>query len=381
MHIKKAIFNHFRNLNTTLSLGPHFNVFTGSNGQGKTNILEGIHVAAYGRSFRAGRLVDLVQFDKESARVELQVDNKGVSTPVSVQLSKGSRTHTVGGAENASLAEVGERLRVIFFGPDDLRLVKGSPRLRRDFLDRAITIHYLPYARLLKGYQRLLRQRNLLLRDFQGRPNPPVTLMETYEEQLARHAAQIIRFRLKYLREFIPKACDLVQQHTDSHLTLSIAYAASGSLQPDESTASDALQKLLTALYRKTRAQDACGSTTSVGPHLDDLELTLNGKNARYFASQGEQRQLAVAFKLAQLSLWKERFGVKPVLLLDDVTSELDSRRTGLLFSLVSRWQVQTLISTTSPPDVLLEAEDCRFFDVREGVVQRRPKGDNQKGV
>jgi DNA replication and repair protein RecF len=370
MKLIRASLVDFRNVTATIEFSPGINVLVGRNGQGKTNVLEALHVLARGTSFRPGRLSDLVRFDQPSARVELAVEGDGVITPLVLTVAAGGdRRLSVGGREKASLADVADHLRVIFFGPEDLQLVKGSPGGRRDFLDQAIAGHHPPYAERLRGYQRLLRERNLLLRELDfGRP-PPFGLMESYEDELARHAAQILSQRLKYLREFAPIATRLVSDHTAGRLQLSLRYVSPFQPLEDEGLveARDILPRFRQHL-EESRNEDASGGRTSVGPHLDDLELEVNGRPARFFASQGEQRQLAVSLKVAQLALWKERFGVNPILLLDDILSELDPERSRLLFTRVTEWQVQTLLTTTDRTDVILEG-DCRFFRVEEGQV------------
>lgn len=345
---------------------PGLNLFFGGNGQGKTNILEAIFVSCHVRSFRAARNTDFIAFGEDAARIELAVDSDGVTMPVVTQISGKEKRHSLAGKDNASMREIAEVLRVVFFGPEDLTLVKGSPAVRREFLDRAIALHDVDYGRCLKGYQKLLRERNLLLRDFSaGRP-PPGGLMETYEEELGRHGARLILRRKAYLEQFAPRASRFVQEHTDSNLNLEVLYDSTVLTDSeDEAT----LAATLTAGLGEKRRTDMKVGYTTRGPHADDLDIQVNGQPARYYSSQGEQRQVAVAFKLAQLAVWREIYDIAPVLLLDDVASELDDQRVRRLFSVVTGWQVQTLISTTSKPDVLLDG-DVKMFVVEKGEIK-----------
>lgn len=371
MKLVFATLTDFRNVTARAEFSPGINVLIGSNGQGKSNVLEAIYVATLGSSFRPGRLADLVRFDAPVARVELGIDDDGIVTPIVMTVAAGGeRRLSVGGQENASLADVAQHLRLVFFGPEDLNLVKGSPGGRRDFLDGAIAGHHPPYADRLKGYAKLLRERNQLLRDYNHGVPPPFEIVESYEEELARHAAQILSQRVKFLREFAPVANRLALDHTDGRLNLEVGYASKFSpLDDDGLTEAADIYPRFKAELAARRTDDAPSGRTSIGPHVDDLSLTVNGHPARYFASQGEQRQLAVSLKIAQLSLWKERFGVHPVLLLDDVLSELDPERARLLFSRVTQWHVQTLLTTTTREDVVLEG-DCRFFKVEGGQIR-----------
>ena len=369
MHITSATYRDFRNVRGTFEPCPGVNVLFGANGQGKTNALEGIYVTCYGRSFRPGKQTDLIRFDASAARVELAVEGDGVLSKVSVTLADGERRHGVDGNEGCSLLDVASYLRVIFFGPEDLALVKGSKSVRRDFLDRAIAFQDPAHGKLLREYQKLLRERNQLLRDFSTGRAPPGGLMESFEEELARRGAALLDARLGYLEEFLPLAVARVSEHTAARLELEGAYDSSVDLPPAEGRRAELEKRLLAELAARRRS-DMPAARTSVGPHLDDLALNLNGREARFFASQGEQRQVAVALKLAQLQLWREKFGTNPVLLLDDVASELDDERAQLLFSVISGWGIQTLISTTSKPDVVLEG-DSRFFEVAQGTIQQ----------
>jgi len=370
MRIIKATLIDFRNLSGTIELCPHINVLFGRNGQGKTNFLEALYVVCHGKSFRPGKLSDMVRFEREFATAELEVEQASVVTPVRLVVSGAERRLSVGGRENCSLAEVGEALRVVLFGPEDLHIVKGGKSIRRDFLDSAIIVHHPPYAQLIRGYQKLLKERNLLLREFGGRHPPPFGLMETYEDELARHGAQLLSYRLKYVREFSPVAVELVSVHTDSKLELILNYDCTIELEAATPSAGE-LAPILRDKLKERRSSDAAAGATSVGPHRDDLEIVLNGKPARFFASQGEQRQVAVSLKLAQLGVWKKRFNLNPILLLDDVMSELDQERSLLLFSLIAEWEVQTVISTTTMPDMLLNGRNF-LFEVEKGRLERR---------
>ncbi len=378
MFIKKATYYDFRNLTLSVELGPGFNVFTGRNGQGKTNLLEGIYVATFGRGFRPGKLSHLVRFGTQACRVALEVEENGITTELGLVMQGHDKNHSVAGKERCSLGDVAQSLRLVFFGPDDLALVKGAPALRREFLDRAIWVHYPPYSDLMKRYQQHMKERNRVHKELKEGAVHPKELLPSIEEELVRQGAQVISYRLKYLRELIPEAVKLVREHTADKLELTTRYLCS--IQPEESADSELLSSdpkelatLFKAALEEAREADKASGTTSVGPHVDDLDLHLQGKPARFFGSQGEQRAVAVCLKLAQLALWTQRFGVKPVLLLDDVSSELDETRTALLMRTIASWGIQTLLTTTSPPAVLLDDPAVRLFLVEGGHVQPIP--------
>jgi len=371
MFVSRLACQDFRNLTITLELGSGYNVFAGRNGQGKTNVLEALYVTCFGRSFRPGKLVHLIRHGAGQARVQATVDDGDVQTELSLELTETSKRHGAAGKENCGLAEVASTLRMVFFGPDDLALVKGAPALRREFLDRAIWVHYPPYADLMKRYVQHMRSRNRLLKEQrEQRRKVAPELLASVEELLCKEGAQVVSYRLKYLRELVPEAVRLVHDHTAGALALGVSYLPSIEGPLAEMDQGAIASKFLAAL-EAVRTDDYASCSTSVGPHVDDMEFTLNARPARFFGSQGEQRAVAVCFKLAQLALWTERFGVKPVLLLDDVSSELDAERTALLMSTISKWGIQTLLTTTSPPDVLLGDPEVRVFRVEGGRVQQ----------
>lgn len=374
MYLRKATYYDFRNLSLTVELGPGFNVFTGSNGQGKTNLLEGIYVTCFGKGFRPGKLSHLIRHGAAGCRVNLEVVEQEVVTELGLLMQGHDKNHSVAGKERCSLNEVAQSLRLVFFGPDDLALVKGAPALRREFLDRAIWVHYPPYVDLMKRYLQHMKERNRIHKELREGVSHPRELLPAVEEEMVRQGSLVISYRLKYLRELVPEAVSLVREHTADRLELASRYQCS---LPTESQQMDVLPveaKELIPLYlaalERTREADRLAATTSVGPHVDDLELELQGKPARFFGSQGEQRAVAVCLKLAQLALWTQRFRVKPVLLLDDVSSELDEARTTLLMKTIASWGIQTLLTTTSPPVVLLGDPAVRLFKVEAGQVQ-----------
>jgi len=396
--LRQATFHRFRNLDGTVEFCPGINFFTGRNGQGKSNVLESIFVGAHGRSFRAGKLVDLIKFGEPSALVDLVVCRDEADTPVSVTITPSERKLSIGGRTDCDAAEAMDWLRVIFFGPEDLDIVKGAPAARREFLDRAISAHYPPYATTLKTYNKLLRERNQLLRDIAARRPPPGGLMEAYEAELAKSGALLFSQRTRYVGELAPAATTAVREHTGGRLGLDVRYACAWAgqlpekpvspediqaLPPAGGAARDAMPPasritpdLLESRLVSARGADVSLGRTSVGPHTDDLDLDLNGKPARFFGSQGEQRQVAVSLKLAQLALWRNKFRVNPVLLLDDVMSELDPERQRLLLHAIDGWRVQTLISTTSKPDVVVEGSVC-VFEVEEGRIRHVGQGNS----
>jgi DNA replication and repair protein RecF len=206
-------------------------------------------------------------------------------------------------------------------------------------------------------------------------------LQEAFEEELAGYGARWVEYRLKYLKELGPVASRILLEHSNGALELQIRYVHSmPDLDESGEWDSRGMSRRLYRILGERRSDDSASGMTSVGPHLDDLEILVNGKSGRHFASQGEQRAVVVALKLAQLSLWKEKFSIAPVLLLDDVSSELDPERNERLFQLISDWQIQTILTTTFPLDVLSRWPEGCLMEVSDGTVQGAVGTDNGKG-
>jgi DNA replication and repair protein RecF len=381
MWIRELETRGFRNLSGRVHFSPGINVLRGRNGQGKTNVIEAIYTSCFPRSFRGGRITDLIRFNEDTAWVRLLVEDDGIQSEIRTIHSPGRRIQGLGGKDNCAPAEVVKRLKVIFFGPDELALVKGGPALRREFIDRALGTHHYPFLELQQRYARVLKERNQLLRDLGSFRKVSIALQEAFEEELAGYGARWVEYRLKYLKELGPVASRILLEHSNGALELQIRYVHSmPDLDESGEWDSRGMSRRLYRILGERRSDDSASGMTSVGPHLDDLEILVNGKSGRHFASQGEQRAVVVALKLAQLSLWKEKFSIAPVLLLDDVSSELDPERNERLFQLISDWQIQTILTTTFPLDVLSRWPEGCLMEVSDGTVQGAVGTDNGKG-
>jgi DNA replication and repair protein RecF len=334
----------FRNLQPSL-LEPHprFNVLSGDNGQGKTNILEAIYLLGTLRSFRAARTEEMVQFTTERASVRARVEKLGVERLLEVTLAPGHKNARVDG-KGARASDYFGGFNVVLFAPEDLRLPRGAPSGRRRFMDRAVWNAHPAYLNEVQTYERVLKSRNALLRE-----NGPRDLLEVYDEQLARAAVPIVSRRRALIEELRPLAQHAFARVTQTGLALEMEYETALDI-------SNIAESMLMRLDNDKR-KDAARGATSSGPHVDDLDFALDGKPARLYASQGQLRAIVLALKIAEIEFLRIKLGDAPVLLLDDVSSELDPTRNAQLFDFLRSVPCQAFITTTHPSHVLLSEE------------------------
>ncbi len=387
MHLLDLECEHFRNLSgcpgSPLVLDPHprFNIFEGANGQGKTNLLEAIYVLGTLRSFREPRTRTLVQWDADSAIVRGRIERRGVERTLAVELAPRGRRAMVDGKAVKRLSDYFGHLHMVVFGPEDLVLTKGGPSNRRSFLDRAIFNERPVYLEEARAYQTALEHRNELLR----RGGPMVqdpAVMASFDEQLATRGARVLRRRLTFLARYRPVFERVFTRITGGSHGVAMRYsspvlaqigapaAAPDTLGSDDPTApSEAtLGQGLADLLERSREVDGRRRYTTRGPHADDLVLTLDAHEARTHASQGQHRAFALALKIAELEIAEEALGAAPVLLLDDVSSELDRTRNAQLMAHLDRSGGQVFITTTDRAWIQVTG-DTRVFRVEEGSV------------
>ncbi len=325
---------------------PGVNVFIGANGQGKTNLLEAVAMLALSASPRARRELELVGPVAPASRIEAEVESSGRRMELTIALAvDGARAHRtieVDGARRRAVDLPGH-FRVTLFWPDDLGLIKAGPEQRRRFLNQLLVQVEPGYARALSGLRRILEQRNSLLKRIAAGEDAPGVL-EVWNEELVRVGTEVADARATAVRELAPEAARCHAEIGGGE-RLEIDY-----LGPPED---------LAAAVQNSLADDLRRGSTSVGPHRDDLRVLLDGRDARGYASQGQQRTAVVSLKLAEAELVARRTGERPVLLLDDVLSELDLERRGALLRQVGSGG-QVVITSVDvgpfPPDLIAGA-------------------------
>lgn len=395
MLITHLSLTNFRNfLNLELDLPPHMMVFQGGNAQGKTNLLESIYLLATARSLRARTDRELINWEATKEHLpfaRLWAEVQRPSGPVKVELGlQGHRESTEGvGSEQPSLY-VNKRIRVngvarravdlvgqmqvVMFGSQDIDLVGGAPTLRRRYLDIALSQIDPRYLRSLQAYNRIILQRNHLLRlirESRARANQ----LAFWDDELVNTGSYLIVQRQRAVVALADLAAAIHRQLTGDQEVLQIIYVGSVAKQVeglDEGTQLDAVAEAFQEELRVAQAREIDRGMTLVGPHRDDLQLLANGVDMGVFASRGQQRTIAISLKLAEASLMQAKSGDQPILLLDDVLSELDAERCRQLLKSATGYQ-QVLITTTSEPGNMesnLLAQATRF-KVQRGRIER----------
>jgi len=336
---------------------PGVNVFLGANGQGKTNLLESVAMLALSASPRARREVELVGPVAAASRIEAEVESSGrrmeLVIALNVEGERARRTIEVDGARRRAVDLPGH-FRVTLFWPDDLGLVKAGPDQRRRFLNQLLVQVQPGYARALSGLRRILEQRNSLLKRIVA-GEAGADELEVWNAELVRVGTEVVDARANAVNELAPEAARCHAEIGGGE-RLQIEY-----LGPPEDMA---------AAVHNSLAEDLRRGTTSIGPHRDDLRLLLGGQDARGYGSQGQQRTAVVSLKLAEAELVARRTGERPVLLLDDVLSELDLERRGALLRQVGGGG-QVVITSVDvgpfPPDLIAKAS---IWNVEAGQVE-----------
>ena len=349
--------NHRNYASLDLTPGEGVNVFIGPNGQGKTNLLEAVAMLALSSSPRARRDQELVGPVGPGSRIEAQVATgqsvRELSIALDVEGDRAHRTIEVDGQRRRAVDLPGH-FRVTLFWPDDLGLVKAGPEVRRRFLNQMLVQVEPGYARALSGLRRILEQRNSLLKRIAAGEAGEDTL-DVWDDELVRVGSEIVDARAKAVTQLRPEAARCHAQIAGGE-RLEIAYEG-----PSEN---------LRAAVHNSRSEDLRRGSTSVGPHRDDLRIVLDGQDARAYASQGQQRTAVVSLKLAEAALIGERTGERPVLLLDDVLSELDGeRRAALLQEVAAGGQVivTSVEAGPFPPELIARA---MVWTVTEGRIE-----------
>lgn len=363
MRVERLILRNFRNYAAmNVNFTNNVNIFLGENAQGKTNILEAIYLGAVGRSHRTAEDDDLVKWEETSASVDLFFTRQGVAHQLGFRLISGKNKEILFNEYPIKPREVVGSLNVVMFSPEDLWLIKGMPNLRRRFLDIEISQALPLYYRQLLQYNRVVTQRNNLLKKI-AEKRTQADLLESWDAQLAKLAAFIVGKRLEAVKKLGMLANLMHRRLTASRENLAFAYILTGGEDADF----DNLQEWYSRRLAANRATDILRGSTSVGPHRDDILLKVNGKDLRNFGSQGQQRTGILALKLAELEFLKSETGEYPVLLLDDVMSELDGMRREQLLSFI-RDRVQTFITATDQ-SLLPAVKTGHYYRISAGAI------------
>ncbi|MCF6160400.1 MULTISPECIES: DNA replication/repair protein RecF [Furfurilactobacillus] len=381
LHLKN--FRNYADLDVKFNQG--VNVLLGENAQGKTNLLEAIYVLALTRSHRTANDRDLIGWQANEALVAGRVHKTNTVTPLELTFSKKGKKAKVNHLEQARLSAYVGNLNVILFAPEDLELVKGSPSVRRHFIDQEFGQMSPKYLYNAGQYRSILRQRNNYLRQLQRKQAKDLVYLGVLSDQLAAFGAEIVAARLNFLDQLAVWAQQVHKVISQEREELAFEYVNQIKATREQSV--DTLYKAYQEQFERQQAKEIEQGTTLIGPHRDDLHFMVNGKNVQTFGSQGQQRTTALSVKLAEIDLMKAITGEYPVLLLDDVLSELDdARQTHLLRSIQDK--VQTFLTTTSLSGIARKLiNDPTIFNIASGhlsqdeLVSSNDGSDSQNGT
>ncbi len=354
MTLNRIEYKNFRNIETlTLEPSDGVNVIYGENAQGKTNLIEGIWLFSGLRSFRGAKDAELVRFGCDFGRLKAAFTAGGREQKAEITVET-RRKAKLNGVELPSCAGLIGACSAVVFSPSFLNIVKNGPEERRRFLDAALCQVKPGYAPMLAAYNRLVKQRNSLLRDVQMEP-ALLDMLDVIDERMAQAGEALIRERESYIERLIPAAKSIHDGFSAGKEELSVCYVKKDG---------GGENKPLSEILKDNRRNDILNRSTSAGPHRDDIDIKINGISARSFGSQGQQRSCAVALKLGEAAVMRELNGEQPTVLLDDVMSELDSGRQDYILNHIKGWQV---FITCCEPSTVLRMCGGKTFHIENG--------------
>lgn len=369
MFIKQLQLRNYRNYKQLdIDFDNKVNVIIGENAQGKTNLLEAIYLLAFTKSYRTTNDRELILWEEEFAKITGTIEKSNEQQiPLELIFHKSGKKAKVNRIEQERLSEYIGNLNVVMFAPEDLSLVKGSPQVRRRFIDMELGQIEPLYIYHLGQYQRVLKQRNHMLKQLQSDRNPDTTFLSILTEQLISHAATILKRRFIFLENLRKWALPIHHQISRELEELEIEYTSTVEVLEDDDE--EKIEDKCREAFERVMQNEIRRGTTLVGPHRDDLIFYINGKDVKLFGSQGQQRTTALSLKLAEIDLIHEQMNEYPILLLDDVLSELDDFRQSHLLSTI-QGKVQTFVSTTTVDGIFHETlEKASVYVVDNGTV------------
>lgn len=368
MQIKSLSLRHFRNYQSLdLSFGDGLTILTGENAQGKTNLLEAIFLLSLVKSHRTNKELDFIQWDAAYASIKGIIHQNNFDIPLELKISPKGKVALVNHVEQSKLSHFIGNFNVVLFSPEDMDLIKGSPALRRRYLDIEIGQTHRIYLNDMQLYNRLLKQRNQYLKQYGHSVQFDLTYFEVLTEQLIEKAVSIIQSRVKFVDQLNEMAQPIHFNLSNERDHLKVKYV-SGTSKLDYSQL-DTLNQQFKIAFEQVRQREKETGITVIGPHRDDIHFFINDQVAQQFASQGQQRTIVLSLKLAEIEWIYQVKNDYPVLLLDDVLSELDDERQHLLMTKIEN-KVQTFLTTATIKGLALDRlSNKQLFYIENGTV------------
>lgn len=363
MYFKEIEVSNFRNyIHEKVSFHRKVNVFIGSNAQGKTNLLESLYLTSLGKSFRSFHDRDMIRFGSDIGRTRAVVDKDGEEFEIEIGLISSGKSIKIDGISKKKTSDILEYIYVVMFSPEDLRIIKDDPSHRRRFIDRELCRLKPVYLSDLSKYNKILRQRNFLLK----KDGFEEELLNIWDNELSIYGSKVIQERNRFINILSEISGDIYRGLTENRESISVAYESdieiAENYREQQTYFMDAL--------KSNRKNDISKRITNKGPHHDDVVINVNDVPVRKFGSQGQQRSAALSLKLAEIEIIKKETGEIPVVLLDDVLSELDDMRQKKLINLFNDTQI--FITSTEFEDKLASGiGEHALFRVDSGKVER----------
>ena len=364
MKVNKIEFESFRNIDSEIiEFSDGINVIYGENAQGKTNILEGIYLFARGKSFRAFKDKELIKFDKNIAYAKMEFQVKDDKTTLGVEIPKNQvKKFYRNKVKVNKTAEIIGEFRAVLFCPSHLGIIKDAPATRRKFIDVAISQLRPVYLKMMTRYNQVLEERNAILKMMPEERIQNLELIDIYSEELASLCADIADIRNEYIKKLDYWVKIFFDEMTKGQESPKITYEANVNENDFENR--ESLKNRYLNLLKNNKEREFKYGATLFGIHKDDLKIEINGKDSRLYSSQGQQRSLALAMKMAEGEISREQKGEYPVFLFDDVLSELDDNRKSYILSNIKNRQV---IITACDKSVFENSEGCNFINIENG--------------
>ena len=365
MKLKKIALTGFRNYEwETAELEDGINIISGLNAQGKTNLLEAVYMLSCGRSFRTRFDKELINFDYSAAEILADIESQGREQTISIALKSGCPKKILVNGVKKTVSELAGTVNTVLFCPDDLDLIKEGASVRRKLLDEAISQIRPQYAETLAEFNRLFEHKTRILKDWREKPSLLDTLDE-FSEGLCRCSAKLIRYRAAYAKK-MNECAALIHSEFSSGENLEIQYRTVSTVSDPFASVKDIYYEILEHQEAHRRAEIESEQCLT-GAHKDDLEININGSAARSFASQGQTRTAALSIKLAERDILLNETGEYPILLLDDVLSELDTKRREFVLNRIGGGQ--TIISCCEDEEISQRTNGKVFF-VEKGRIR-----------
>ncbi|NLJ58220.1 MAG: DNA replication/repair protein RecF [Tissierellia bacterium] len=369
MIVNKLIIKNYRNfIEAEAELNESLNIFIGDNGQGKTNLMESIYVASIGRTFRLNSESELINFNEKKSRIEIHIRKNNYNIKIEIILEKNKKKIVlINGVKLEKTSEMIGILNNVIFTPDDMKIIKGSPIERRRFVNIDISQIKPKYKYLLSKYKKVTTERNIILKNYYTKYENK-DIISIWNDYLVNIGTEITFYRNEFINNLKKYAVNIYSKISGNKEEFDLLY--SSNIGNINNLTKDEVKSIFYKKIKDNFENEITRGTSMFGPHKDDILIKIDGKECKYFGSQGQQRSAILALKLAEIEIIKDETGSYPILLLDDVLSELDNKRKKYLIKHIEG--IQTIITTTDDHElsILTENFNKKNFYINRGKIR-----------